>query len=448
MQRIKAAWRHWPTHRKVWALALPMILSNLSVPLVALVDTAVVGHMPHAHQLAAVAVGGSLYSLLAWATGFLRMGTTGFAAQASGRGDGGMLRQVLWQAMALALGLAAMLALLAIPFSDLALQLMNPSAELGGLAREFFQLRLLGLPATLANYALVGWLLGTQNARAPLAIMLTVNIANVALALWFVLGLDWGVRGVAIATVIAEWGGALLGLALTRAALRRHPGRVDWPALRRWRNWRPLMQANRDIFIRTLALQLVFFGITVQGTRLGDATVAANALLLNGLLLTAYALDGLSHALEALCGHAIGAGERTTLRRVLVVTSGWALLASVGFALFFLVAGDLFIALQSDIAPVREVAHRYLPYLACLPLIAVWSYVLDGLFIGATRAREMRDAMLLAVLLALPLGWCLQGFGNHGLWIAFLCFMLIRGASLGVMGWRLQRRNGWFAARP
>src|SRR5690606_14587974 len=131
---------------------------------------------------------------------------------------------------ALALGLAAMLALLAIPFSDLALQLMNPSAELGGLAREFFQLRLLGLPATLANYALVGWLLGTQNARAPLAIMLTVNIANVALALWFVLGLDWGVRGVAIATVIAEWGGALLGLALTRAALRRHPGRIDWPA--------------------------------------------------------------------------------------------------------------------------------------------------------------------------------------------------------------------------
>ncbi|AYC34484.1 MATE family efflux transporter [Pseudomonas cavernae] len=444
MSSIRDAWRHAPTHRKVWALALPMILSNLSVPLVALVDSAVVGHLPHAHQLGAVAVGSTLYTLIVGTLGFLRMGTTGFAAQAAGRDDGGALRQILLQGLLLALALALLLGSLALPLSGLALGLMNPSAELDSLTRSFFHIRLLGLPATLANYALVGWFLGRQNARAPLAILLTTNLLNAVLSVTFVLGLDWGVVGAARAAVLAEWSGALLGLALSRGALRRHPGRIDWPALRRWISWRPLLAVNRDIFIRSLALQGVFFLLTVQGTRLGDATVAANALLLNGLLLTAYALDGLAHAMEALCGHAIGARDRLALRRALTVTGLWALLGSLAFALLFGLGGRLFVELQSDIAAVRAVAYVYLPYLAALPLVSVWSYLLDGLFIGATRAREMRDAMLIAVLLALPLGWLLQGLGNHGLWLAFLAFMLIRGLSLGAFAWRLSRADAWF----
>lgn len=448
MSPIHDAWRHRPTHRRVWGLAAPMILSNVSVPLVALVDSTVVGHLPHAHQLGAVAVGSMLYTLMIGVLGFLRMGTTGFAAQAAGRADGGALRQVLLQGLLLAGVLALGLGLLALPFGHLALGLMAPSAELDQLTREFFHLRLLGLPAALANYALVGWFLGTQNARAPLAILLGTNLANIALALWFVLGLDWGVAGAAKAAVTAEWFGALIGLALTRGALRRHPGRIVAGALRRWASWRPLLAVNRDIFIRSLALQLLFFLLTVQGARLGDATVAANALLLNGLLVTAYALDGLAHAVEALCGHAIGAGNRAELRRALVVAGGWSLIASLGFALFFLLGGGLFIDLQSDIAEVRAVAHRYLPYLALLPLVAVWSYLLDGLFIGATRAREMRNAMLLAVLLSLPLGLALAGLGNHGLWLAFLGFMALRGLSLAGLAWRLQRRDAWFAGAP
>jgi hypothetical protein len=169
----------------------------------------------------------------------------------------------------------------------------------------------------------------------------------------------------------------------------------------------------------------VFFLITVQGARLGDATVAANALLLNGLLLTAHALDGLAHAVEALCGHAIGARDRLALRRSLVVAGGWSLIASLGFAVLFLLAGHLFIEMQTDIQSVRDTAFIYLPYLAVLPLIAVWSYLLDGLFIGATRAREMRNGMLLTVLLLLPFAWFLQALGNHGLWISFLLFMVL-----------------------
>ena len=444
MSALLDAWRHAPTQRKVWALAAPMILSNLSVPLVALVDTAVVGHLPHAHQLAAVAVGGSLYTLLTWAMGFLRMGSTGFAAQAAGRGDGGALRQVLLQGLGLGVCLALLLSLLAIPFSSAALSLMQPSAELDQLARQYFQIRLFGLPASLATYALIGWLLGTQSARGPLAILLTANLLNVGLDLLFVLGLEWGVAGAAWASVIAEWSGALLGLWLTRGALARYPGHLEGRALQRWSSWRPLLAVNRDIFIRTLALQLVFFLITVQGTRLGDATVAANALLLNGLTLTAYALDGLAHAVEALCGHALGARDRHALRRALLVAGAWSLLASIGFALFFLFGGHWFVALLTDISEIRVLAQVFLPYLAVLPLLAVWSYLLDGLFIGATRAREMRDAMLIALALSLPLAWWLQSLGNHGLWLAFLAFMGLRSLVLGGYAWNMNRRNLWF----
>ncbi|WP_439860790.1 MATE family efflux transporter [Pseudomonas sp. MBLB4136] len=446
MSLLRDAWRHRPTHQRVWALAAPMILSNLSVPLVALVDSAVVGHLPHAHQLAAVAVGASLYTLLAWTVGFLRMGTTGFAAQAAGREDGGALRQVLCQGLLLAGGLALLLMLLALPFSGLALSLMQPSAALDELARSYLHIRLLGLPAALASYALIGWLLGTQNARGPLAILLTTNLLNVALDLLLVLGLQWGVAGAAWASVLAEWSGALLGLYLARRALAAYAGGIEWPLLHRWASWRPLLAVNRDIFIRSLALQSVFFLVTVQGTRLGDATVAANALLLNGLLLTAHALDGLAHAVEALCGHALGAGDRRALRRSLIVAAGWSLLASLGFALFFGFGGRWFIALQTDIAVVRATAFDYLPYLALLPVIAVSSYLLDGLFIGATRAREMRDAMLLALLPSLALGWLLQPLGNHGLWLAFLAFMLLRSLSLGGYAYRLTRRDAWFGA--
>ncbi|WP_248800313.1 MATE family efflux transporter [Pseudomonas sp. MWU13-2105] len=444
MSSLIADWRDRPTHRRVWALAAPMILSNISVPLVALVDSSVIGHLPHAHQLGAVAVGASLYIFLAWAMGFLRMGSTGFAAQAAGRGDGAALRQVLVQGLLLSLLLALFLGSIAVPFSQLALTFMQPSPELHALTLDFFHIRLFGLPAALASYALVGWFLGTQNARAPLAILLSTNLVNIALNLWFVLGLDWGVVGSARASVIAEWTGALLGLSLTGKALRAYPGHIAWAALKLWRNWRPLLTVNRDIFIRSMALQSVFFLITVQGARLGDATVAANALLLNGLLLTAHALDGLAHAVEALCGHAIGARDRDTLRRALVVAAGWSLLASLGFGLLFLLGGHLFVSLQTDIPNVRDLAFGYLPYLALLPLIAVWSYLLDGLFIGATRAREMRDSMLLSVLFSLPCAWWLSRYGNHGLWISFLLFMALRSLILGLYALKLRSNDGWF----
>lgn len=446
MKQIGRAWRHGPTHVRVWALAVPMILSNLTVPLVALVDSAVVGHLPHAHQLGAVAVGAGFYTVLAALATFLRMGTTGFAAQAAGKNDSGAMRRILMQSLALAWLFAIVLATVALPLASLAFDVMQPSAELQELAHRFFQIRLLGMPAILMQYAVVGWLLGLQNARAPLAIMLVTNVINVILVVSLVLGLGWGVTGAAIASVCAEWSGVLLGLFLVWKRLNLLSGKTDWRAMQRWASWKPLLQTNRDIFIRSLALQAVFLSITLRGGHLGDATVAANALLLNGLLVCSYALDGLSHAIEALCGHAIGARKRQALRRALVVSGGWAALISILFSAGFALFGDRFIAMQTDMAVVRATAHDYIPYLALLPIIAVWSYVLDGLFIGATKALEMRNAMLLSVGLSLPLALALQGYDNHGLWIALLSFMGIRAVMMGLMTWKLARKNQWIPA--
>ena len=319
-------WRHRPTHRQVWALATPMIAPNLSVPLVTLVDSAVAGHLPHAQQLAAVVVGSAVYTLAVWICGFLRMGTTGFAAQASGRGDGGVLRRVLLQSLLLAALLAVLLIVLALPVLPAVLDLMKPSMALDALALGYLHIRLFGLPAALASYALIGWFIGVQNARVALFILLATNLLNIALNLLFVVGFGWGVPGIALASVCGEWCGVLVGLACAWRELQHHPGRMDGHDLRRWMHWRPLLLVNRDIFVRSVALQAVFFSVTVLDTRIGDAVVAANALLLNGLLLASFALDGLANAVEALSGHAIGAMDSHALRRSLTVAGGWSLL--------------------------------------------------------------------------------------------------------------------------
>ncbi|HET6431135.1 MATE family efflux transporter [Dyella sp.] len=447
MPSLRQGWAHRATHVRVWRLAAPMIASNLTVPLVTLVDSVMAGHLAHAGQLGAVAVGSAIYSLPIWIFGFLRMGTIGFAAQASGRADGDALRRLLVQALLLAVGLAGATVLLAWPLLGPLLHLMKPSTTLDGLTRTYLHVRLVGLPAALANAALIGWFLGMHNAGMALRVTVVTNVVNIALNGVFVLGLHAGVLGIAASSVCGEWIGTLVGLTGIAAQLRRYPGRLPSHALRRWASWRPLMAVNRDILIRSLALQGVFFAVTVLGTRLGDSVVAANALLLNGLLLAAFALDGLANAVEALAGHAVGARDRVALRRALVVAGGWSLIGSALFALCFGMAGRLFVDLQTDITPVREIAYGYLAYLTALPLVGVWSYLYDGLFVGATRAREMRDAMLVAGVAFVVLAFALRGWGNHGLWLAFLGFMLVRAGTMAWMARRISRRDGWMGAR-
>ncbi len=443
MTTFLEAWRHRTTHRQVWSLALPMILSNLTVPLVALVDSTVAGHLPQTQDLGAVTIGSAVYMLPLWSLGFLRMGTTGFAAQAKGAGDASALRTVQAQALLLAALLGVLVGALMMPLLPWLVSQMHSTPLMTGQAMDYLHLRLVGLPAALLNYALAGWFIGAQRARTTLALLLVTNLVNIALNLLFVPGFGWGVQGIALASVAGEWLGALYGLWRARQALRGLDGHIDWPAMRGWDHWRPLLLVNRDIFLRTIALEGVFFSFSLLGARLGDATVAANALLFNGLMLTAFGLDGVANAVEALCGHAIGAGDNHALRRALVVAGGWSFIGSVGAAIFFGAAGHVFVDLQTNLPEVRNAAYEYLPWLTVLPVVAVWSYLLDGLFIGATRAREMRDGMLVSVVFFALIAWLTRGLGNQGLWIAFLVFMATRALSLAWIGLHIRRRRAW-----
>ena len=438
---------HRPTHRQVWALATPMILSNISVPLVGLVDTAVVGHLDGAHHLGGAAVGATLITFILWAAGFLRMGTTGFVAQACGANDGNRLRLVLLQALWLALLLALLVWLVHEPLLRLALHFIDSSEALLEQARIYFNIRLISLPAALANFVLVGWFIGAQRARAPLYLLLAVNLTNIILDVLFVVVLGWGVAGAAWATVVGDYTGLLLGLWLLRPVLARYPGVMAWGDALRLRGAGPLIKVNRDILIRTLALELVFYLLVLQGARMGDSVVAANAVLLNFLLLTSHGLDGLAHAVEALGGHALGQRNRLAIKRVLVVSTLWSLIVGAGFVLVFNLFGEGIINMLTSVESIRQVASTYLPWMAWMPLVAVWSYLLDGLFIGATRARAMRNAMLLGVaLIYLPAAWLLRDSGNHGLWLGFYLFMAARGVLLG--GWfiYLWRQDRWVRA--
>ncbi|WP_026878962.1 MATE family efflux transporter [Ignatzschineria larvae DSM 13226] len=444
LTRFKDAWQQRSIHQQVWALTLPMILSNISVPLVGTVDTMIVGHLHNAEMMASVGIASSLYLFLVAIFNFLRMGTTGFTAQAVGQENGNHIRQILLQGLLLALLFAGILLLFASPITTLAFHLMQLSPALLDNASQFLNIRLFGLPAALLNFALIGWFLGMQNARVPLYILLATNISNILFSLLFVLHFEMGITGVAKAAVLAEWLGVITAFCFLPKMLKSIMGQWRIAPLQYWHNWRPLIFVNRDIFIRSVILQFAFFLVTIQGSRLGGDIVAANMIILNGLLLISYLLDGFAHAIEALTGKAVGEQNNTLLQNVMLVAGSWAFLVALLFLLFFGIFGHYFIDLISDISAVRETAYPLMPYLTLLPLISVWSYLLDGLFIGATKAREMRNGMLLAFILALPIGYLLATFGNDGLWITFLLFMALRGVIMGYLTYHLSRQNRWF----
>ena len=428
--------------RRVWRLAGPIILSNLSVPLLGAVDTAVVGHLPDPAYVGAVAVGATIFNFLYWGFGFLRMGTTGFAAQAYGAGDREELAAVLARALLLALGLGLALWVLQLPIRHLALALIAASPQVAALASQFFQVRIWSAPATLANYALLGWLLGTQRPRTALALQVFMNGLNILLNLLFVLGFHWGVRGVAGATVLAEYAAVGLGLLLVARALPR-PLRLERRRILDRGRLVALIRVNRDIFIRTLCLVLAFAYFTARGAAMGDVLLAANAVLLNFQSLMAYALDGFAHAAEILVGSAVGARDRPGFSAAVRTATLSAALLAIGFAVVYAVAGDLLIALFTNLAPVREAAHRFLPWLMLSPLLSVWSFQLDGIFIGATRTVEMRNGMIIALACYLAAATLLvPRLGNHGLWLAFMLLMVARAVPLALWYPRILRSLG------
>jgi MATE family multidrug resistance protein len=415
----------------MWRIAAPMIISNISVPLLGMVDTGVTGHLENSAYLGAVAIGATIFTFIYMGMNFLRMGTTGLAAQSFGADDNDGLRASLGQALIVGLVIALLLIAFRIPIGQLALRLLSGDAETQKFAGEYFSIRIWSAPGTLANYVLIGWFIGMQNARIPLLIFLTINLTNIALDLFFVISLGMKVDGVALASVIAEYSGFLVGVTFAITVLRKRAG--HWPInrLTSITAYRAFLSINAHLFVRTMALAFTLSFITAQGARLGGQILAANALLLNFQNLTAFGLDGIAHAAEAMVGRAIGQKRRDALVHVVRLTLKWSFLFALAYTLVYLAAGRFFISVLTDLPEVRETALRYLPWMIASPLVSVWCFLYDGVYVGATRAKEMRNIMLFsAVAVFLPAWYLLQPLGNDGLWLAFLLFMASRGIGM------------------
>ena len=409
------------------------MMSNVSVPLVGIVDTAVVGHLPDATFIGAVALGAVVFSFLYWGFGFLRMGTTGLVAQDLGARDFDELRATLARSLILATTLGLAILALRNPAGDLAFWALDGSAEVEDIARQYYTVRVFAAPAALINYVILGFAIGVQNTRAALALMLLLNITNVVLDLMFVIGFGWGVEGVAAASLISEYTAAVFGLLLMHRMLLRLGGR--WQSYRLFCRHRlkTLIGVNFNIFVRTLCLLFAFFHFTSVSARLGDITLAANAVLLHLYTFMAYSLDGFAHAVEALAGAAFGARSRSAFVNAVHASTVCAFVVSIAYCIVYWAFGSSIVALITGIPEVRAMAGEYLPWLVLAPVVAVWSFQLDGIFIGTTRAVAMRNAMILSLVVFLVAVWLLlPEWGNHGLWAALTVLMVIRGITLGI----------------
>ena len=427
-------------NRRVWRLAGPIMISNVSVPLMGAVDTAVVGHLPGPQYIGAVAVGVMVFNILYWCCSFLRMGTTGLTAQALGAGDGDEVRAALGRPLAMGAAIGFAMVALQIPLTAVAFSAMGASPTVDALAREYFAARIWSAPASLANFALLGWFIGVQRTRSVLVLQLTMNTINGVLDVWFVFGLGVGVAGVAWASVIAQYAGLAIGLWQVRRCLRLIPGAWRWELLRRADRIHRLLRINRDIFLRTLCMTGTMAVFTAIGARSGDAVLAVNAMLFQMQTIMSHWLDGFSHTAGALVGAAFGAGDRATVRKAVTVTAAWAVGVAASASLFYGLAGGAIVDLMTDIPAVRQLAREFLPWVVFGPVYSVWSYLLDGVFVGATRAADMRNMAILASLVFLGSAAVLVPWlGNHGLWLAYFIFMVTRSTTLGLLYPRLER---------
>lgn len=421
-------------YRRIAALAFPIILANCTTPLLGLTDTAVIGHFGTVGDLGAIALGSLLFSFIFWGFGFLRMGTSGFVAQAVGRRDSAEMVAVLARGLVLASVLGAALLLLQWPLLELALFCFSAGDDVEMLTRAFFQTRIWGAPACLGLYVLMGFFIGRGQTSTLLLAQLVLNGINVALDIVFAGVLGLGVRGIGLGTALAEWLTLLFAGALAWHSLR-DVLKVIAPTLRHTvfdRHKLGLMlAANTDILVRTLALLFGFAWFADRGARFGDVTLAANHVLLQLVSFSAFFLDGFAFATEALVGRALGAEDRAEFNALVRRSSVLAALTAVGLTVMIGFGGEWIVARLTDLAPVRDAATVFLPFAAAYVFASFPAFQLDGIFIGATRTRALRDAALIATALFVATAWCLAPpFGNRGLWSAFIIFVIARAAAL------------------
>lgn len=420
-------------------IAVPVVLSNATVPILGAVDTGVVGQMGLAAPIGAVGIGAIILSAFYWVFGFLRMGTVGLTAQADGQGDQREVAAMLTRALMIGLGAGVVIIALQGLLFWAAFMVSPASPQVEELARQYMALRVWSAPAAIALYGITGWLIAQERTRAVLILQLWMNGLNILLDLWFVLGLGWGVQGVAFATVIAEWSGLALGLWFCRAAFRLPAWRDPVQVFDRIR-WVRMMGVNTDILIRSLLLEAIFVSFMFFAAGQGDVTLAANQVLLQFLMIASYALDGFAFSAEALVGKSTGARDPQRLRRAALLASGWGMAAAGLLALVFAVAGGAIVDTMTTSDPVRAAARIYLPYLVGVPVLACAAFMLDGIFVGATRSRDMRNMMAVSFgVYTLCVAVLLPVLGNHGLWLAMLISFVARAITLALRYPALER---------
>ncbi|MEM5468956.1 MATE family efflux transporter [Celeribacter marinus] len=419
------------THKRVLAIALPIVLSNATVPILGAVDTGVVGQMGAAAPIGAVGIGAVILASIYWIFGFLRMGTTGLVAQARGAGDAAEVSAYLTRALMIAALAGVCLIVLQVPILNGAFHVSPASPEVESLARSYIAIRIWSAPFAICLFGLTGWLIAQERTRAVLWLQLWMNGVNIVLDIWFVLGLGWGVQGVAIATVIAEISGAALGLWLCRDAFSS-PAWRDWAVVLKAERLIHMARVNTDILIRSVLLLSVMVSFAFLGAGFGDVTLAANQILMQFIEITAYALDGFAFAAEAIVGTAVGARSRDAFRRGVLLVTFWGVVVALCLAVSFAIFGGSIIDAMTTATDVRIEARMYLWWMVLAPLLGLASWMLDGVFIGATRTRDMRNMMVLSVAIYFAAVWALVPLlGNNGLWAALIISYIARGITLG-----------------
>ncbi|MBD8877830.1 MATE family efflux transporter [Roseibium polysiphoniae] len=418
------------THRSVLAIAIPMTFAYLSTPILGVVDTAVIGRLGDAALVGGIAIGGVIFDLVFTTFNFLRSGTTGLTAQAMGAGNNSEIKATFLRALVIALAAGLAVILLQAPFLDLGLSFLGGSSEVQSATRRYFEIRIYSAPFLLANYAILGWFLGLGRAGTGLMLQLVLNGLNIGLSIFFVMGLGWSIEGVALATVLSEIAATLFGLILILRAVRG----TSWPALAEVfdrRLFLRMLAVNRDIMIRSFSLLFAFAFFTARSADQGDVMLASNAILEKFFIVGGYFLDGLATAAEQLVGRAIGARHRPAFDRTIRLTTVWSFVLAALLAIFYFIAGPALFDLMTISPDVREIGRIYLPWAALTPLLAVLAFQMDGVFIGATWSKDMRNMMLLSLAIYIAAFYALFPLlENHGLWLSLEIFLGLRGISL------------------
>ncbi len=414
--------------RQILHIALPSIISNITVPLLGLVDVAITGHLGAAAYIGAIALGGMIFNLTYWIFGFLRMGTSGMTSQALGQRDLTEVTRHLVRSMGVAMVIALLLMILQIPIRELALLIMGPTAEVRAYTVTYFNICIWGAPAMLGLFGLNGWFIGMQNSRIPMMIAITQNIVNIILSLCLVFGLGMKVEGVACGTLIAQWCGFLMAVLLLVVYYKRLAGYFHSKELWARAAMMRFFQVNRDIFFRTICLVGVLLFFTSAGSWQGEIILAVNTLLMQLYLLVSYVMDGFANAAEAMSGKYYGAGNRRAFLDTVKHCFVWGLGCTLLFTFIYIVGGKPFLGLLTDEPNVVAASSDYVFWAYLIPLCSIGAFIWDGVFIGITASRQMLiSSFLAAVFFFITYFVCFPLWANHGLWMAFIVYMLSRG---------------------